>query len=172
MLFRTALALMDLHGPELLATKDAGDAVALFQSLAASTFDSSQLVLTACTGYQTLDETKLQTLQEKHRPKILAVIHERSTERHSSGHSQGATSKLCDNDLNKAAISVEQKILESPNLRHEGASNCNLVNWKSEDNLYCLPRGTFKPNDSTCLTDGLSIEDMSSTAHLQEQVHQ
>jgi len=170
MLFRTALALMDLHGPELLATKDAGDAVSLFQSLAASTFDSSQLVLTACTGYQTVDETNLQTLREKHRPKILAVIHERTTEHHSLGHSQGATSKLCNNNLNKAATAVEQRLLESPKLRHEGDSNCNLVNQKSEDALYCLQRGNFKQNDSAGLTNDLVIEDMNSTAHLQEQV--
>jgi hypothetical protein len=31
-----------------VTTKDAGDAVTLLQSLAGSTFDSSQLVLTAC----------------------------------------------------------------------------------------------------------------------------
>ncbi|KAF5467191.1 hypothetical protein F2P56_017043, partial [Juglans regia] len=52
MLFRTALALMELYGPALVTTKDAGDAVTLLQSLAGSTFDSSQLVLTACMGYQ------------------------------------------------------------------------------------------------------------------------
>ncbi|KAK8950336.1 hypothetical protein KSP40_PGU011837 [Platanthera guangdongensis] len=47
MLFRTALALLELYGPALVTTKDAGDAVTLLQSLTGSTFDSSQLVLTA-----------------------------------------------------------------------------------------------------------------------------
>ncbi|KAG8096457.1 hypothetical protein GUJ93_ZPchr0013g34091 [Zizania palustris] len=46
MLFRTTLALLDLYGPALVTTKDAGDAITLLQSLAGSTFDSSQLVLT------------------------------------------------------------------------------------------------------------------------------
>ncbi|XP_020208211.2 carabin-like [Cajanus cajan] len=59
MLFRTAIALMELYGPALVTTKDAGDAVTLLQSLAGSTFDSSQLVLTACMGYQNINETRL-----------------------------------------------------------------------------------------------------------------
>ena len=56
MLFRTALALMELYGPALVTTKDTGDAVTLLPSLAVSTFNSSQLVLTACMGYQNVNE--------------------------------------------------------------------------------------------------------------------
>lgn len=78
MLFRTALALMELYGPALVTTKDAGDAVTLLQSLAGSTFDSSQLVLTACMGYQNVDEARLQKLRDKHRPAVTAAIEERS----------------------------------------------------------------------------------------------
>ncbi|KAE8702569.1 putative plastid-lipid-associated protein 12 [Hibiscus syriacus] len=59
MLFRTALALIEFYGPALLTTKDAGDAVTLLQSLVSSTFDSSQLVLTACMGYQNVNEQAL-----------------------------------------------------------------------------------------------------------------
>ncbi|KAL2549459.1 Ypt/Rab-GAP domain of gyp1p superfamily protein [Forsythia ovata] len=77
MLFRTALALMELYGPALVTTKDAGDAVTLLQSLAGSTFDSSQLVLTACMGYQNVHETRLQELRNKHRPTVRAVLEER-----------------------------------------------------------------------------------------------
>ncbi|KAF5742626.1 TBC1 domain family member 8B-like [Tripterygium wilfordii] len=77
-LFRTALALMELYGPALVTTKDAGDAVTLLQSLAGSTFDSSQLVLTACMGYQNVTETRLTELREKHRPSIIAAMEERS----------------------------------------------------------------------------------------------
>ncbi|PPD87202.1 hypothetical protein GOBAR_DD15864 [Gossypium barbadense] len=68
MLFRTALALMELYGPALVTTKDAGDAVTLLQSLAGSTFDSSQLVLTACMGYQNVVWLKVELcrlLEEK-----------------------------------------------------------------------------------------------------------
>ncbi|XP_071734552.1 uncharacterized protein [Rutidosis leptorrhynchoides] len=78
MLFRTALALMELYGPALVTTKDAGDAVTLLQSLAGSTFDSSQLVLTACMGYQNVNEERLQELRNKHRPAIEAALEERS----------------------------------------------------------------------------------------------
>ncbi|KAL0340768.1 UNVERIFIED_CONTAM: TBC1 domain family member 9B [Sesamum radiatum] len=78
MLFRTALALMELYGPALVTTKDAGDAVTLLQSLAGSTFDSSQLVLTACMGYQNVNEKRLQELRNKHRPAVRAALEERS----------------------------------------------------------------------------------------------
>ncbi|KAG8374274.1 hypothetical protein BUALT_Bualt11G0114500 [Buddleja alternifolia] len=78
MLFRTALALMDLYGPAVVTTKDAGDAITLLQTLAGSTFDSSQLVLTACMGFLTITENRLQKLREKHRPAILAAVEERA----------------------------------------------------------------------------------------------
>ncbi|KAI4347697.1 hypothetical protein L6164_008483 [Bauhinia variegata] len=78
MLFKTALALMELYGPAVVTTKGAGDAVTLLQSLAGSTFDSSQLVLTACMGYQNVNETLLQELRNKHRPAVIAAIEERS----------------------------------------------------------------------------------------------
>nr|XP_043614381.1 rab GTPase-activating protein 1-like [Erigeron canadensis] len=78
MLFRTALALMELYGPALVTTKDAGDAITLLQSLAGSTFDSSQLVLTACMGYQNVNEPRLQVLRNKHRPAVETALEERS----------------------------------------------------------------------------------------------
>uniref|UniRef100_A0A7N0T6M9 Rab-GAP TBC domain-containing protein n=1 Tax=Kalanchoe fedtschenkoi TaxID=63787 RepID=A0A7N0T6M9_KALFE len=79
MLFRTALALMELYGPAMVTTKDAGDAMTLLQSLAGSTFDSSQLVLTACMGYQNVHEARLRELREKHRPSVMAAIEERES---------------------------------------------------------------------------------------------
>ncbi|KAL4339145.1 hypothetical protein GQ457_08G011090 [Hibiscus cannabinus] len=77
MIFRTALALIEFYGPELLTAKDAGDAVTLLQSLASSTFDSSQLVLTACMGYQNVNEQTLCELREKHRLVVKAAVDER-----------------------------------------------------------------------------------------------
>ena len=62
----------------MVTTKDAGDAITLLQSLAGSTFDSSQLVLTACMGYQAVNEIRLQELRDKHRPHILAAMEVRS----------------------------------------------------------------------------------------------
>lgn len=61
-----------------MTTKDAGDAVTLLQSLAGSTFDSSQLVLTARMGYQSVNETGLQDLRNKHRPSVILSMEERA----------------------------------------------------------------------------------------------
>ncbi|KAK9063006.1 hypothetical protein SSX86_016876 [Deinandra increscens subsp. villosa] len=94
MLFRTALALMELYGPALVTTKDAGDAITLLQSLAGSTFDSSQLVLTACMGYQNVNEERLLQLRNKHRPAVEAALEERSKELNTWRDSQGLASKL------------------------------------------------------------------------------
>ncbi|XP_074379246.1 uncharacterized protein LOC141720629 isoform X2 [Apium graveolens] len=78
MLFRTALALMEFYGPSIIATNDTADAITLLQTLVGSTFDSSQLVLTACMGYWTVTEDRLQKLRDKHRPSVVDVIEERS----------------------------------------------------------------------------------------------
>lgn len=94
MLFRTALALMELYGPALVTSKDAGDAVTLLQSLAGSTFDSSQLVLTACMGYQNVNEARLQELRSKHRPAVISALEERSKGLRAWRDSQGLASKL------------------------------------------------------------------------------
>jgi len=94
MLFRTALALMELYGPALVTTKDAGDAVTLLQSLTGSTFDSSQLVLTACMGYQNVHEIRLQELRSKHRPAVIAALEERSKGLQAFRDSKGIASKL------------------------------------------------------------------------------
>ncbi|XP_030462166.1 uncharacterized protein LOC115682160 isoform X2 [Syzygium oleosum] len=94
MLFRTALALMELYGPALVTTKDAGDAVTLLQSLTGSTFDSSQLVLTACMGFQNVNEKRLQELRDKHRAAVIAAVEERSKGLRAWRDSQGLASKL------------------------------------------------------------------------------
>ncbi|XP_047971900.1 TBC1 domain family member 9B-like isoform X2 [Salvia hispanica] len=94
MLFRTTLALMELYGPALVTTKDAGDAVTLLQSLAGSTFDSSQLVLTACMAYQNVQETRLEELRAKHRPSVKVSLEERSKDIKAWKLSQGLASKL------------------------------------------------------------------------------
>ncbi|CAK8571534.1 unnamed protein product [Lathyrus sativus] len=94
MLFRTALALMELYGPALVTTKDAGDAITLLQSLAGSTFDSSQLVFTACMGFLAVTEARLQELRVKHRPSVLEVIEERSRKGRVWKDSKGIATKL------------------------------------------------------------------------------
>ncbi|CAM6094880.1 unnamed protein product [Calypogeia fissa] len=95
MLFRTGLALLEIHAPALAATRDAGDAIATLQSMAGNTFDSSQLVLMACMGFQMVTESRLQELRLKHRPDVLAALEERSIELHLWRNSNSAmTQKL------------------------------------------------------------------------------
>ncbi|KAL8507041.1 hypothetical protein ACS0TY_017789 [Phlomoides rotata] len=94
MLFRTALDLMELYGPTLVTTKDAGDVVTLLQSLAGSTFNSRQLVLTAFMGYQNITEERLQELRNKHRPAVRASLDERSKGMRAWRDSQGLESMM------------------------------------------------------------------------------
>lgn len=50
----------------------------MLQSIGETTFDSSQLVLSACYGFPTVDEELLETLRDRHRPAVLAALHQRS----------------------------------------------------------------------------------------------
>lgn len=77
-MFETNLACPILTGPALGTTKDAGDAIILLQTLTGSTFDSSQLVMTACMGFLTITEDRLEELRDKHRPSVLATMEERA----------------------------------------------------------------------------------------------
>jgi AcrR family transcriptional regulator len=162
MLFRTALALMELYGPALVTTKDAGDAVTLLQSLAGSTFDSSQLVLTACMGYQAVDETRLQELQEKHRPTVLVALEERYKEPRLWRSSKGLARKLYNGDHEEDASITEGKLLEG---------TVNRGNVDSDGNLSSTRSGSFDEKDLDNLSNGFVDNDNAvSVVNLQEQV--
>ncbi|KAL0426375.1 UNVERIFIED_CONTAM: Growth hormone-regulated TBC protein 6 [Sesamum latifolium] len=109
MLFRTALALMDLYGPAIVTTKDAGDAITLLQTLTGSTFDSSQLVLTACMGFLTITEDRLQELREQHRPTIVATVEERAKGGRVFKDPKGLATKLYSFKHNPESIVKENK---------------------------------------------------------------
>ncbi|KAJ6844374.1 TBC1 domain family member 8B-like isoform X1 [Iris pallida] len=95
MLFRTALALMELYGPALVTTKNTGNATNLLQSLAGSTFDSSQLIFTACMECDAVSEIILGDLRKKHRPAVLADLEEeKSKGLRAWRNSHGLASKL------------------------------------------------------------------------------
>ncbi|ONK77010.1 uncharacterized protein A4U43_C02F2180 [Asparagus officinalis] len=126
MLFRTALALMELYGPALVTTKDAGDAVTLLQSLSGSTFDSSQLVLTACMGYQAVNENRLQDLGNKHRPAVLAAMEERSKGLRAWRDSQGLASKFYGFKNGPGSLLTEANPTEGSDDRHTNG-NPHLV---------------------------------------------
>ena len=77
----------------VLQQRDTGDAVAMLQSMGESTFDSSQLVLSACLGFQVIQEKLLHELRIQHRPAVLAALHERSMELHLWRTANGIGSK-------------------------------------------------------------------------------
>ncbi|XP_076918503.1 uncharacterized protein LOC143578943 [Bidens hawaiensis] len=94
MLLRTALALMELYGPDLGHAMDAGDAIILLQSLLGTTFDSSNLVVTACISFSDVTENTLQRLRDKHRPDVIAAVEERLRGEHLRKNSKGLANKL------------------------------------------------------------------------------
>ncbi|XP_071742694.1 uncharacterized protein, partial [Rutidosis leptorrhynchoides] len=94
MLLRTALALMELYGPALGTTMDAGDAITLLQSLVGSTFDSSNLVVTACISFSNVTEDILENLRQKHRPDVVTAVQERIKGEHRKRSSKGLATKL------------------------------------------------------------------------------
>lgn len=106
-------------GPALVTTKDAGDAVTLLQSLAGSTFDSSQLVLTACMGYQAINEARLQKLREKHRPAVLAIVEERASGLRVSKGSKRLASKLYSFKHDPGSLIPEKNPTEGSAYMHE-----------------------------------------------------
>lgn len=101
-------------GPALVTTKDAGDAITLLQSLAGSTFDSSQLVLTACMGFLPVTEARLQELRGKHRPAVLEVIEERTRKGRVWKDSKGLASKLYSFKHDQEPLVDEIKHKEEP----------------------------------------------------------
>ncbi|KAJ8759904.1 hypothetical protein K2173_010005 [Erythroxylum novogranatense] len=127
MLFRTALALMELYGPALVTTKDAGDAVTLLQSLAGSTFDSSQLVLTACMGYQNVNETRLRELRNKHRPAVMTAVEERTKGLQAWRDSHGLASKLYNFKHDPKSILIDKHRSGDFSRSESGSTNADDV---------------------------------------------
>ncbi|KAJ4903894.1 Ypt/Rab-GAP domain of gyp1p superfamily protein [Raphanus sativus] len=121
MLFRTALALMEFYGPTLITTKDAGDAITLLQSMTGSTFDNSQLVFTACMGYQDVNESRLQELRSKHRPAVMAALEERLKGLQAWRDSKDPKSVLL--NFSKASLSSNWSLSRS----ESGSSNADDV---------------------------------------------
>ncbi|KAJ1297664.1 hypothetical protein BS78_01G394100 [Paspalum vaginatum] len=152
MLFRTTLALLDLYGPALVTTKDAGDAITLLQSLAGSTFDSSQLVLTACMGFQTVREMGLKELRKKHRPEILTAMEERSKDRSSWKDKKGLATKLY-------------------SFKHDPSSVCSPVNSKEGLDGLKVNGETGSANlESYLSTSSILENDLDQGIDLQDQV--
>ncbi|GAB2258185.1 hypothetical protein Droror1_Dr00014345 [Drosera rotundifolia] len=156
MLFRTALALMELYGPAIVTTKDAGDAITLLQSLAGSTFDSSQLVFTACMGFLAVNESRLEDLRNKHRPAVLGVVEERSRGSHVFKDSKGLASKL---------YSFKH---DSQSFVKEAKTKKGLGSQRSEKNK---PHPKYAPEKLEELFSSINIDpELESLPDLQDQV--
>lgn len=152
MLFRTALALMELYGPALVTTKDAGDVVTLLQSLSGSTFDSSQLVLTACMGFLSVTESKLEELRRKHRPSVLGIVEERT-----KGNNEVRMSKSLSSKLYSFKHDHPPTLVKDRN-KHEANDSTRSTTNSSTDNF----------DEFIC---GLSIDsEIESLPDVQEQV--
>ncbi|XP_062003312.1 uncharacterized protein LOC133720852 isoform X1 [Rosa rugosa] len=146
MLFRTALALLELYGPAIVTTKDAGDAIVLFQSLVGSTFDSSQLVLTACMGFLAITETRLKELRDKHRPTVLEVVEERARAKKWKD-SKGLSAKLY-------SFKHDPTITEEKSTTEEESANGNVSQSKSDScNLDEMLNGLSLSSELDSLSD-------------------
>ncbi|KAK8691681.1 hypothetical protein V6N13_075181 [Hibiscus sabdariffa] len=156
MLFRTALALMELYGPALVTTKDAGDAVTLLQSLAGSTFDSSQLVLTASMGYQNVNEKRLQELRERHRPAVITAVEERSKGLQAWKDCQGLASKLYNFNHDPKSLLMETN------------KTGQLVDSQANVDLSCSESGSM--NEDKVLISLTGEAELDDVPDLQEQV--
>ncbi|AEC09378.1 unnamed protein product [Arabidopsis thaliana] len=150
-LFRTAFAIMELYGPAIVATKDAGDAITSLQSLASSTFDSSQLVLTACMGYISTNEARLEELRKIHRPAVLEIVEERIQKGRVWKDKKGLASKLYSFKHEGSILDHEQKSTQ----RNDGEN-------QDDDDESCSPFLNL---------DGANVDsEVDSLPDLQEQV--
>ncbi|KAM2624969.1 hypothetical protein TB1_031894 [Malus domestica] len=142
---------MELYGPVLVTTKDAGDAITLLQSLAGSTFDSSQLVLTACMGFLAVTESRLKELRDKHRPAVLAIVEERFKQGQAWKDSKGLASKLY-------SFKRDPSIIEEKGPTEDGSTD----------------RDVSRSKYGSCNLDeflsGLSVSEVDSLPDIQDQV--
>lgn len=133
-------------GPALVTTKDAGDAITLLQSLVGSTFDSSQLVLTACMGFLAITETKLKELRDKHRPTVLEVVEERARAKKWKD-SKGLSSKLY-------SFKHDPAIIEEKSTGEEESADGDVSQTKSDScNLDEMLKGLSLDSELDSLTD-------------------
>ncbi|XP_010509040.1 PREDICTED: TBC1 domain family member 10B-like isoform X2 [Camelina sativa] len=144
MLFRTALALMEFYGPALVTTKDTGDAVTLLQSMTGSTFDSSQLVLTASMGYQNVHESRLQELRSKHRPAVVAAYEERLKDLQAWRDSKDPATKLHSSKQDPKSVLVDSSKASLSNRSlsrsESGSSNADevFINLTGNGEIDCI----------------------------------
>jgi len=73
-LFRAALALIDIYSQALLETDDSSEAYLLLQALGPMSFDASRLVDSACIGFGHVNDAALRVLRDKYRPEVMEAM--------------------------------------------------------------------------------------------------
>lgn len=144
------LIVSSLSGPAIVTTKDAGDAITLLQSLAGSTFDSSQLVLTACMGFLAITEARLHNLREKHRPSVLEVVEERSRKGRVWKDSKGLATKLYSFKHDTPSLVKETKSTERP---EDVAADADVSHLDNSSHLEDLLGGLAVDSEVDSLPD-------------------
>ncbi|KAG9150147.1 hypothetical protein Leryth_009725 [Lithospermum erythrorhizon] len=163
-LFRTALAIMELYGPAVVTTMDAGDAMSLLQTLTASTFDGSQLVLTACMGFNNIPEDKLQGLREKHHPSVLAVLEERDRGDKVSKQSKSIATKLASFKRDPGLILEESKNDEKVPKESKSLAT-KLASFKHDPGPLIQESKTDKNSGNKPIPNNISASDSDSANH-------
>jgi len=166
----------------LVQERDNGGVLLKLQSMGETTFDSSQLVLSACYGFPTIDKELLQSLRDRHRPAVIAALHKRSLDVR-----QWRTAKLDETtngslstlDLPKAAVEEERSTLEPQFSDQKCLLNETDEETSASEIQFSAPkclnnaevdeeRNTFKPNFSG--PKGLSIAEVEKRGTLTYQL--
>ncbi|KAG0504523.1 hypothetical protein KC19_N023900 [Ceratodon purpureus] len=162
MLFRTALALLEMHAESLLALNDSGDVLSMLQSMGETTFDSSQLVLSACLGFQEIDEERLQRLRSRHRRTVIAEMHKRSLDIRQWRTTNATAKQAIIDATNSSALVVPSTTADEERsvLEPQFSAQKRLINVEDEDSRtlelqFSAPKCLNDENDMEPHLNGL-----------------
>lgn len=126
----------------LLQLRDNGDVLSMLQSMGETTFDSSQLVLSACLGFQEIDEGRLQKLRSRHRPTVIAEMHKRSLDIRKWRTTNATATQAISGATNGSAVATpstaddEERSALEPQLSGQE----HLINVEDEDSRPLEPQ--------------------------------
>lgn len=150
----------------LVQESDNGAVLLKLQSMGETTFDSTNLVWSACHGFLTVNEELLQPLRERHRPAVIAALQKRSldTRKWRTAKLDATNGSLSAVDLPTTALPLTTVDEERSTLESQLSGQKCLINTTDEENSdwesqfsppSCLnsteddERKTFKPKFSS-----------------------